>query len=146
MGAPDVLARLSALGVRLSREGDSLLARPQSALTDEARAMIRANKAALLEALAKPKAVRLKAGTGDASPGLEARRAAVLTMLADRQAVRYAVLADTETEAEAVLLAFAIRGAMADGGTVTCELRIPRDKYDPWLLLDLIERHGGIVH
>lgn len=52
MGAPDVLAHLSALGVSLSRNGDSLIARPRSALTDELRTMIRANKAALLEAIA----------------------------------------------------------------------------------------------
>ena len=51
MGAPDVLAQLSALGVRLSREGDTLLASPRSALTDELRALIRAHKPELLAAL-----------------------------------------------------------------------------------------------
>ena len=51
MGAPDVLARLAALGVRLNRDGDSLIAEPRSALTDEARAMIRAHKAELLATL-----------------------------------------------------------------------------------------------
>jgi hypothetical protein len=45
-----------------------------------------------------------------------------------------------------VLLALAIRRALPDGSAVTCELRVPRDKYDPWLLLELIERHGGTVH
>ncbi len=28
----------------------------------------------------------------------------------------------------------------------TCEFHIPRDRYDPFLLLDLIERHGATVH
>ena len=45
-----------------------------------------------------------------------------------------------------MILALAIRGAFPDGGTVTCELAIPRAKYDPFLLLDLIERHGGTIH
>ena len=47
---------------------------------------------------------------------------------------------DTEADPEAVLLTLAIRGQ------ATCELRIPRDRYDPFLLLDLIERHGATVH
>ena len=51
MVAVDVLAELSALGVRLSREGDALLAGPRSALTDAARALIREHKAELLRAL-----------------------------------------------------------------------------------------------
>ena len=38
------------------------------------------------------------------------------------------------------------RGAMQDGSTVTCELHIPRAKYDGILLLDLIAQHGGTVH
>lgn len=89
----------------------------------------------------------VKAGTGPLSdPVAEARRSRVLAMLADRQGVRYAVLNDTEADPEAVILALAIRGAMPDGGTVTCELRIPREKYDPFLLFDLIARHGGTVH
>lgn len=53
MGAPDdVLVRLAALGVRLNRDGGSLIAEPRSALTDETRAMIRAHKTELLAALA----------------------------------------------------------------------------------------------
>jgi len=81
-----------------------------------------------------------------ADAAAKARRQRVLAMLADRQAVRYAVLTDTEAEPEAVILALAIRGAKHDGAIVTCELRIPREKYDPWLLLSLIERHGATVH
>ncbi len=72
MGAPDVLAHLSALGVRLSRDRDALIAGPRSALTDEARAMIRAHKAELLAALDAP-----------ADPAAEARRLRLLAMLAE---------------------------------------------------------------
>ncbi len=73
-------------------------------------------------------------------PAAEARWQRVLAMLAERPGIRYAALTDTEADPEAVILTLAIRGR------ATCELCIPRDKYDPWLLLDLIERHGGTVH
>lgn len=54
MGAPDLIARLSALGLRLAREGNGIRVAPRSALTDEARDLIRAHKAELLAALAEP--------------------------------------------------------------------------------------------
>ena len=73
-------------------------------------------------------------------PEGETRRQHVLAMLRERPGVRYAVLTDTEADPEAVLLTLAIRGQ------ATCELRIPRERYDPFLLLSLIERHGGTVH
>ena len=73
-------------------------------------------------------------------PAAEARRQRVLGMLAERPDIRYAVLTDTQSDPEAVILALAIRGR------ATCELRIPRGKYDPFLLLELIERHGSTVH
>ncbi len=56
------------------------------------------------------------------------------------------MVTDTQADPDAVILALAIRGAMPNGGTVTCELAIPRAKYDGVLLLDLLERHGGTVH
>ncbi len=73
-------------------------------------------------------------------PAAEARRQLALAMLAQHPGTRYAVLTDTEADPEAVLLTLAIRGR------ATCELAIPREKYDPFLLLDLIERHGATVH
>ena len=71
-------------------------------------------------------------------PAMEARRQRVLAMLAANPSARYALV--TDAEADPVILALAIRGR------ATCELYIPRDKYDPFLLLELIERHGGTVH
>lgn len=76
----------------------------------------------------------------------ESRRQRVLALLAERPGIRYAVITDTDAHPDAVILALAIRGAMPDGSTVTGELAIPREKYDPFLLLELIERHGGSVH
>ena len=64
----------------------------------------------------------------------------MLAMLSQNQGVTYAVLTDLDSDPETVLVTLAIRGR------ATCELRIPREKYDPFLLLALIERHGGTVH
>lgn len=73
-------------------------------------------------------------------PAAEARRQRVLGMLRDNPGVRYAVVTDMEHDPNAVILTLAIRGVG------TCELAIPRAKYDGVLLLDLIERHGNTVH
>lgn len=78
-------------------------------------------------------------------PAAEARRQRVLAMLDERPGIHYAVDVDIP-DTDPVILALAIRGAMQDGSIVTCELRVPRAKYDPFLLLDLIERHGGTLH
>jgi hypothetical protein len=69
----------------------------------------------------------------------------VLTLLAERPGIRYAVVV-ANPDTDPAILALAIRGAMQDGSIVTCEFRIPREKYDPFLLLDLIDRHGATVH
>lgn len=78
-------------------------------------------------------------------PAVEARRQRVLAILAERPGIRYAVLMDNP-DTESVILALAIRGAMKDGSIVTCALRIPREKFDPFRLVDLIGRHGATVH
>ena len=98
MGAPDVLAQLSALGVTLSREGDALIARPRSALTDQARDMIRAHKQELLAALGS---------TGDAA---EARRQWAIAMLAERPDLRVAVSVDSDGDPVRVAVAIRDKG------------------------------------
>jgi hypothetical protein len=67
-----------------------------------------------------------------------ARRQRVLAMLAERREIRYALVTDTKSDPDTVILALAIRGR------ATYELHIPRAKYAPFLLLALIERHGTI--
>lgn len=54
MGARDLLARLAAAGVTVAAEGDRLLIRPASRLTDDLRAELRAEKPAVLALLAAP--------------------------------------------------------------------------------------------
>ena len=126
MGAPEVLTQLTALGVRLHRKGEALVAEPRSALTDAARAMIRAHKADLLAVL----------GEGPLSnPAAEARRQRVVEMLDENPALRLAVVCDAE--GDPVPLAVAIRGMG------TCEVHIPAARFDPFALLELVGRHGG---
>jgi hypothetical protein len=60
-------------------------------------------------------------------------------MLAANPSARYALVTDTQTDPEDVVVVLAIRGRG------TCELHIPRDKYDGLLLLDMIERYGVTV-
>ena len=74
-----------------------------------------------------------------------ARRQRVLAALAERPGIRYAVVVDNP-DIDPVIVALGIRGAMPDGSFVTCELRVPLTKFDPFLLLDLIARYGGTVH
>lgn len=132
MGAPDLLARIAAAGIRLKPLPDGRIwVEPRAALTDELRALIRSHKAELLQALA---------GEPEADPRAEARRQKVLAMLEANPGARYALITDDRADPETVVVALAIRGR------ATCELRIPREKYDGTLLLDLIEKHGGAVH
>jgi hypothetical protein len=90
-----------------------------------------------------PAALRLTAETlnamryaGDAgeSPPAETRRRAVLCMLAANPGITYAITSDTEIEADAVIITLAIRDK------ATCELRIPKAKYDDFALLRLIAK------
>ena len=92
--------------------------------------MIREHKPGILAAL--------KEATTDPlpDPAAEARRQRVLAMLAKRPCSRYAVVVDNP-DTDPVILALAIR----DKGT--CELRIPAAKFDAFVLIDLIGRHGG---
>ncbi len=99
--------------------------------------VIRQHKAELLEELRAA-----NDGAFDTLPeaATEARRHKVLAMLRERPTVRYAVLTDTDSDPDAVIVALAIRGR------ASCELLIPRAKWDGVLFLELLEGHCGTVH
>ena len=123
MGASDLIGRLALAGVRLARIGeDRIAAEPKDALTDELRTLIRQHKPELLAAL-EP-----------VDRGRELRRQRVLAKLKEEPGKQRAVIFDTDFDRDSVLCTVAIR----DVGT--CELRIPRDRYDPWLILEAIDR------
>jgi len=73
-------------------------------------------------------------------PAAEARRQRVIAMLAANPGMRYAMTTDIDADPETVILTLVIRGK------ATCELRIPKAKYCPILLLDLLNRYGETVH
>jgi len=132
VGAPDILGLLAERGLTLRPRSDgNLEVSPRRLLTDETRRLILEHKAELLAVLAADVLP---------DPEAEARHQRLLEMLDSHPTARYALVTDIEADPEAVILALAIRGQ------ATCELRIPREKYDGTLLLDLIERHGATVH
>ena len=55
-------------------------------------------------------------------------------MLAQEPGLQYAITSDDESEPDAVLVTLAIRG------TATCELRIPKDRYDGLAMLQMLEQ------
>ncbi len=63
----------------------------------------------------------------------------VIDQLHGDPGLRFAVEAHIDADPDAVILTLALRNRAA------CELRIPKDKYDPFLLLELIKRHSGTV-
>ena len=123
MGASDLIGRLALAGVRLARIGeDRIAAEPREALTEELRELIRQHKAELLSAL-EP-----------ADRGRELRRQRVLAKLKAEPDKQRVAIFDPDFDRDFVLCTLAIR----DVGT--CELRIPRNRYDPWLILDAMAR------
>ena len=122
MGASDLIGRLALAGVRLSLAGpDKLAVKPKSALTDELISLIREHKADLIAALAP------------VDRGQELRRQRALAKLMAEPDKQRVAIFDAESDRHFVLCTVAIR----DIGT--CELRIPRESYDPWLVLSSLE-------
>jgi hypothetical protein len=121
MGAPEILDHLAAVGVRLTRRGDTIIASPKVAVTPDLIDLIRENKPVLMEALA----------------AAETRRQRAIGLLEANPDARYGVVTDLEAVSGHVLLTLAIKGK----GTI--ELVIPAEKWDGTLFLDLLERHGG---
>lgn len=64
----------------------------------------------------------------------ERRREKVLALLAEKPGIQRAFLTDAEADPDGVILAIAIRGV------ASFEMLIPREKYDAFLLLELIQR------
>ena len=114
----EILGRLHQRGICIKAQGGRLIAESASALSDDIRILIRDHKPELLKLL-----------------GRENRQQRVLKMLADAPPeASYAYLTDDKSHPEYVILALAIRGVG------TCELSIPRDRYDPFLLMEMLEK------
>jgi hypothetical protein len=66
----------------------------------------------------------------------EARRQKVIAMLERYPDTQRAIYADTDSDPHNVILAIAVRHI------ATCDMLIPKEKYDAFRLLELIERMG----
>jgi hypothetical protein len=75
--------------------------------------------------------------TNQGASAEDTRRKAVLDMLAQAPSVNHAFVCDAKAEADHVIVTVGIRGVG------TCDLRIPREKYDGLAVLKLIEEHTG---
>jgi hypothetical protein len=56
-------------------------------------------------------------------------------MLAENPGITHAIISDDETDPKYVIITLAIRGQ------ATCDLRIPKARYDGLKVLELIEQH-----
>jgi hypothetical protein len=57
-------------------------------------------------------------------------------MLAQEPNVTHAIVTDDEAEQDAVIITLAIRGK------ATCELRVPKECYDGFAVLQILEKHN----
>lgn len=108
-------------------------------LRTQLRAQLTRNESTSKEA-ANPASI---VGADDTAPDpmtpADTRMEKVIAKLHGDPGLRYAMEAHIEAAPDTVILTLAIRDKAA------CELHIPRDIYDPFLLLELIERHFGTV-
>jgi hypothetical protein len=129
MGAHDLILHLRESGFSIGFEDSRLQIAPADKLTDELKQTIRESKAEILTELQREQQ-------------REARRLKVIAMLEASPDRQRAVFVDTGSDPHNVILAVAVRNPTP----ATCEMTIPKDKYDPWPLLELIERHGQTTH
>jgi len=124
MGAPDLIIELRRKGYSIRADGGYLDISPADNLPPELVQTIRQSKAEILTELQR-----------------EARRQKVIAMLEAAPDTLRAIYADTDSDPHNVILTVAVRSYQQ-----TCEMLIPKTEYDPWQLLELVERHGQTVH
>lgn len=114
-------------------DGDDLHLNAPQPLPADLVDQIRKHKMELLHYLNKDTA---NTDDPDDNVAAEARRQMVLAMLKENPGITNAITSDTEIEADAVIITPAIRYK------ATCELRIPKAKYDSSASLRVIEEHA----
>lgn len=115
MNAIEIIEELRGQNFTVKADGDYLELSPPEKITDELIKRLKKHKPAIIAELRR-----------------EERRAKVLTMLADNPLTQRAVVTDTECDHDSVILTVAIRNQYS------FEMAIPRDKYDPFVILELI--------
>ena len=120
MSATEIIAELREQNFIVKVDGDYLKLSPSEKITDNLIQRLKEHKPAIIEELKR-----------------EQRRNRVLKMLEERPEIQRAFLTDNESVPDNVILTMAIRGM------ASFEMLIPKHKYDPFMLLELISK-GGI--
>ena len=115
----ELIKALKADGVTVKADGDFLELSPPEKITEELIQRLKKHKPAIIAELKR-----------------ERRRQKVLKMLDDRPGIQRAFLTDTESDPDNVIITMAIRDQYS------FEMHVPKDKYCPFLMLELIERGG----
>ena len=76
--------------------------------------------------------------TPQANLAMESRRKKVLAMLKAAPEINRAIYPDTESDKENVILAIAVRHV------ATFEMLVPKARYDPWQLMQLMNSAKGL--
>ena len=116
MGANELILNLRENGFSISTENSRLQITPAKELTNELKETIRQNKIEILTELQQ-----------------EIRQQRVLTMLEVASENQRAIYTDTESDPDNVILTIAVRHI------AIAEMLIPKAKYDPFLLLSLVD-------
>ena len=128
MGAPELIFELRRKGYSIRADGGYLDISPADNLPPELVQTIRQSKAEILTELQR-------------EARAEWRRQKVIAMLESEPGTPRAIYTDTDSDPHNVILTVAVRAC-----NQTCELLIPKSKYDPWRLLELVERLGQTTH
>jgi hypothetical protein len=72
----------------------------------------------------------------------ETRRQKIIAMLEAAPGTQRAIYVDDASDPENITLTIAVRHPIG----ATCEMLIPRSKYDSWKFLELLERLGQTIH
>ena len=121
MSANDLIFSLRESGFSINAENSRLQIAPAKNLTNELKETIRQNKIEILTELQQ-----------------EIRQQRVLTMLEAAPENQRAIYTDAESDPNNVILTIAVRHI------AIAEMLIPKAKYDPFLLLSLVDNAGGI--
>ena len=127
--AAELIETLAQQGVNLRVDGEQLIvSAPKGSVPPEAMEALKQQKAEVMAELAT-------------IPNVEARHERLCKMMDEDDAERiYYWITDTDSDPNNVILAIGIRGVG------TCEMRIPKEKYDPFLLMEILDKHqaGGV--
>ncbi|WP_297325600.1 hypothetical protein [Nitrosomonas sp.] len=117
MDAIEIIKYLREQDFSIKADGEYLELSPPEKITEELLQRLRLHKPAILLELKREK-----------------RRMRVLTMLAENSGSERAIISDSNFDPASVILAIAIRDQY------TFELLLPREKYDAFFLLEVIEK------